>query len=124
MADFNPVMVVPIYMHGSAFTRMLPTLLPFGMPVIIVDDGSDSDNAKLLEALEAKHDQLHLTRHSHNRGKGAAVATALKKAQTMGFTHALQIDGDGQHDVNDIPAFLSASCDNPHALILGVPQYA
>ena len=45
MTDFKPVMIVPIYMHGSAFARMLPGLLPFGLPLIVVDDGSDSDNA-------------------------------------------------------------------------------
>ncbi len=123
MTDFKPVMIVPIYMHGSAFARMLPGLLLFGLPVIVVDDGSDSDNAEVLEALDAKHDQLHLMRHQRNRGKGAAVATALKKAQAMGFTHALQIDGDGQHDVDDIPAFLSAARDDPNALILGVPEF-
>ncbi|MCZ6855897.1 MAG: glycosyltransferase family 2 protein [Gammaproteobacteria bacterium] len=123
MTDFKPVMIVPIYMHGSAFARMLPGLLPFGLPLIVVDDGSDSDNAAVLEALEAKHGQLYLTRHDRNRGKGVAVATALKKAQAMGFTHALQIDGDGQHHVDDIPAFLSAARDDPDALVLGVPEF-
>ena len=123
MIDFKPVIIVPVYMHGSAFSRMLPKLQQFGLPIIVVDDGSDSDNANLLQALDAEHDHFYLKRHRFNRGKGAAVVTGLKKAATMGFTHALQIDSDGQHDVDDIPAFLSTARDNPSAVILGVPKF-
>ncbi|MCZ6618970.1 MAG: glycosyltransferase family 2 protein [Gammaproteobacteria bacterium] len=123
MDDFKPVVIVPVYLHGSAFSLMLPRLLRFGLPIIVVDDGSDSDSARLLQALAAGHNRLYLKRHELNRGKGAAVATGLKKAETMGFTHALQIDGDGQHDAGDIPAFLAAARNNPGAVVLGVPKF-
>ena len=123
MDSFKPVIVVPVYMHGAAFSRMLPRLHRFGLPIIVVDDGSDPDSASMLQALDAEHDHLYLKRHPLNRGKGAAMATGFKKAQTMGFTHALQIDGDGQHDAEDIPVFLSAARDDPSAVILGVPKF-
>ena len=43
----------------------------------------------------------------------------FKEAIRLGFTHAIQIDADGQHDFNDIPKFLEASRLNPEAMILG-----
>ena len=41
----------------------------------------------------------------------------------MGFTHALQIDADCQHNTKDIPAFLALSRMHPKAIISGVPIY-
>jgi len=41
----------------------------------------------------------------------------------MGFTHALQIDADGQHATADIPLFLAAMAESPNALIAGYPQF-
>src|SRR5690606_17949432 len=40
-----------------------------------------------------------------------------------GFSHALQIDADGQHDAADIPALLALAKANPEALVSGWPQY-
>jgi len=41
----------------------------------------------------------------------------------LGYSHALQIDADGQHDVRDIPAFLAASVAQPDSVICGCPVY-
>ena len=47
----------------------------------------------------------------------------FKEAIRLGFTHAIQIDADGQHDFNDIPKFLEASRLNSQAIILGNPLF-
>jgi hypothetical protein len=44
----------------------------------------------------------------------------LRKA---GFTHALQIDADGQHDASDVPKFVAAGRDHPRHVICGIPVY-
>ena len=41
--------------------------------------------------------QISLLKHEDNQGKGAAVRTGLLAAYERGFTHALQVDADGQH---------------------------
>jgi hypothetical protein len=41
----------------------------------------------------------------------------------MGYTHALQVDADGQHALDDIPAFVQASQAHPQALVGGAPAY-
>ena len=58
-----------------------------------------------------------------NGGKGAAVISGLEKAYEMGFTHALQMDADGQHDADAIPFFLKAAKKHPFDLVAGMPQY-
>ena len=42
-------------------------------------------------------------------------------ARAAGFTHALQIDADGQHDLSKLPEFLALGESNPEALIAGAP---
>ena len=64
-----------------------------------------------------------MIRRERNGGKGAAVKTGLRAAQELGFSHALQIDADGQHDTADIPKFLARAAERPQAAVLGHPVY-
>jgi glycosyltransferase involved in cell wall biosynthesis len=73
----------------------------------------------------ARHEPnwITLLTRRENGGKGAAVIDGFKEAIRLGFTHAIQIDADGQNDLNDIPKFLEACRLNPQALILGNPIF-
>jgi glycosyltransferase involved in cell wall biosynthesis len=64
-----------------------------------------------------------LLRHEKNRGKGSAVLTALRYASQAGYSHAVQIDADGQHRIADIPGFIEQALAHPRALIVGYPEY-
>jgi glycosyltransferase involved in cell wall biosynthesis len=90
--------------------------------LIVVDDGSNAPAREVLRQLEQKG-MAHIVRRDRNGGKGAAVKTGLAVASQLGFTHALQIDADGQHDLTDVPKFLQVSMKNPEALILGTPLF-
>ncbi len=92
------------------------------VPVLVVDDGSAAPARAVLDALAARGVATVL-RHDRNRGKGAAVKTGLAAARERGFTHALQVDADGQHDLADVPRFLEAARDAPEALVLGEPVF-
>jgi glycosyltransferase involved in cell wall biosynthesis len=95
-----------------------------GLPVILVDDASDSECADEILALQAADNRVTALRHDLNRGKGAAVISGLIAAKKAGFTHALQVDADGQHNLNDVTRFLDAARANPDELICGRPQFA
>src|SRR5881394_173256 len=58
-----------------------------------------------------------------NGGKGAAVMAGLRTATAAGYTHAAQVDADGQHDLSDLPNLLAAARANPEALICGEPRF-
>ena len=70
---------------------------------LVIDDGSPDDTATEAEASGAK-----VIRHSTNLGKGAALKTGLDYAVSIEAAFYLFLDGDGQHDPSDIPAFIDA----------------
>jgi len=117
--SFAPCAVVPCYNHGAAVGAVVARLRAQGLPVIVVDDGSDAPTARVLDSLEG----VQLIRHPRNAGKGAAVVRGLREAARLGFTHALQVDADGQHCLDDVPRFLERGRATPEAVICGEPIY-
>lgn len=118
---FRPCVVIPCYNHGMMMASVLARLAPFTLPVLIVDDGSDAATARQLDALVGPGVQLH--RLTTNQGKGVAVLAGLTEMARQGFTHAVQVDADGQHQIEDCPRLLEAARAAPEALISGQPQY-
>lgn len=120
----NVCIVVPHYDHLEQFRRFLPRLASSQLPLIVVDDASpDSVCDELEELLGSATVDTTLVRHERNQGKGGTVATGLRTAFAAGFTHALQVDADGQHDVAQVPAFIEAAEQQPDALICGEPVF-
>ncbi|POZ60247.1 glycosyltransferase family 2 protein [Chromobacterium alticapitis] len=115
--------VVPVYNHGDAVGSVVAALRAQNLPCVLVDDGSDAYCAGVLDALAAADEQVHLVRLAVNSGKGGAMIAGLRAALKLGFSHALQIDADGQHDSADIPRFLELASRQPAALICGCPLY-
>ena len=119
---FDPVIVIPVFQHGEALNDTVLRLCAWGIPLIVVDDGSDpAQNRLIRKACRGDHVML-LTRNS-NGGKGAAVIDGLKEAKRRGCTHVFQIDADGQHDFSCLPKFIRAAQQHPAALILGYACY-
>ncbi|WP_321814954.1 MULTISPECIES: glycosyltransferase family 2 protein [unclassified Paraburkholderia] len=116
--------VIPIYNHKDAIGDTVANLIVHGLPLFVVDDGSDEATQQVLAGLALRYgSQLTLLRLPVNGGKGAAVMAGLRAARNAGYTHALQIDADGQHDAADVPRFLAAAQAKPHAVVLGRPVY-
>lgn len=116
--------VIPIYNHKDEIGSTLERLMPHGLPIVVVDDGSnEATQAVLAELADRWSPMMSLLRLDVNGGKGAAVMAGLKAARDAGFTHALQIDADGQHDTADVPRFLDAARAAPDAVVLGRPVY-
>ncbi|MDU6431746.1 MAG: glycosyltransferase [Pantoea sp.] len=119
--DFSPCVVIPCYNHGATMASVLARLAPFKLPIIIVDDGSDAATQQQLAQLHT--DQLDILRLPANQGKGAAVIFGLRAARQQGYTHALQLDADGQHAIEDVPLMLAEARRYPEQLISGRPRY-
>jgi len=118
----NPCAVIPVYNHETAVPAVVDALLAAGLPCVLVDDASSPACAAVLEHL-AQGENIFLIRLAVNQGKGGAVMAGLREASRLGFTHALQVDADGQHDLRDVATFMQVSQQNPEALICGYPQY-
>lgn len=119
----NSCILIPCYNHAAPLAAVLARLAEFKLPCLLVDDGSEPVAAAALDALAAQHPWVSLLRHPHNQGKGGAVMTGLRRAHELGFSHALQVDADGQHDLTDLPALLAEARQHPAALVSGRPLY-
>jgi len=115
--------VVPVYNHEHAVAGTVVGLRAYGLPVVLIDDGSGQSCAEELRRIAAGDPKVRLLRLPENQGKGGAVMAGLIAAAEGGFTHALQIDADGQHDPADLPGFIAAVTEHPSALICGEPRF-
>lgn len=114
--------VIPVYNHHASLEGVVAALRAHDLPVILVDDGSAAATHQVMDAQAAQAGVscLHLPQ---NRGKGAAVMAGMALADEQGFTHALQVDADGQHDLDDVPKLLALARAHPQQLVSGCPQY-
>ncbi|MBV1788289.1 glycosyltransferase family 2 protein [Marinobacterium sp. D7] len=121
---FRAAIVIPVYNHEEAIGPTLANVLEYGYPVLLVDDGSSPACRDVLIDLDREYgDRVHLIRLERNGGKGAAVKAGLRQLLNMGYTHGVQIDADGQHDLNDLPLFMEMGQTSPDALVTGYPRY-
>ncbi|WP_367598372.1 glycosyltransferase family 2 protein [Pseudomonas fulva] len=118
----KPCAVIPVYNHEQAVPAVVDDLLRAGLPCVLVDDASDTGCAQVLARL-AEQTNVFLVTLPVNQGKGGAVMAGLREAARLGFSHALQVDADGQHDLGDVQTFLEHSRHAPQALVCGYPQY-
>jgi glycosyltransferase involved in cell wall biosynthesis len=119
---FRPCVIIPSYNNPLTIRRVVLAVKQHVPDVIVVDDGSAAEGREAIAALGT--DGLAAVHHRDaNGGKGAAVKDALRLARDAGFTHALQVDADGQHTLEDIPRMIDAAREAPDALVLGQPVF-
>lgn len=120
---FTPCALIPVFNHHQKIEQVLLQLHALGLPCILVDDGSHTECADLLTALSNRCQWIYLLRLPQNSGKGVAVCEGLQLAYRQGYSHALQVDADGQHDLSDAPQFLQQGVEFPEAVISGMRAY-
>lgn len=117
------VIVIPAYEPGETFVDFVKTLKKqLGLPIVIVNDGSQEDKTPLFDALKTTATVLT---HEKNKGKGAAMKTAIAyvNKELPEEDGVLFADADGQHTVEDITKLLAAFKDHTEALVLGVRAF-
>jgi len=115
--------IVPHFNHLAELQSYLPALLACGLPVLVVDDGSDPAVREALRRLLARHESVELVLREDNGGKGAAIVSGIRAALERGFTHGIGMDADGQHDVGDVARMRRAAEAHPGSIISGLPQF-
>jgi glycosyltransferase involved in cell wall biosynthesis len=115
--------LIPCFDHGEPLRSVLESLAIFALPCLVVDDGSAPETRAALARAERELSFVRVQRLPENMGKGIALAEGYRLAAAGGFTHALQLDADGQHDAAAVPDFLEAMQKDPDALVLGQPIF-
>ena len=106
--------LIPCLNEEGAIGRVVGEALALGLPVIVVDDGSDDRTPEIVAGLA-----VTLLRHPTRRGKGEALRTGFREALRLGFDAVVTMDGDGQHLASDIPAILAAARQYPGSIVIG-----
>jgi glycosyltransferase involved in cell wall biosynthesis len=119
---FRPCAIVPTYDNPGTVRQVVERLREHLVDVIVVDDGSGPAGRAAVEQL-GRDGLARTLRREKNGGKGAAVQSGFAESRALGFSHALQVDADGQHDLGDVRAFLEAARGDPAALVLGRPVF-
>ena len=107
--------VIPTYNNAGTLEQVVLDVLDYCSDVIVVNDGSTDDTAKILQGIAG----VTVVSYEKNRGKGYALKKGFQKALELGFAYAITIDADGQHLASDIPLMLQANREHPGALIVG-----
>jgi glycosyltransferase involved in cell wall biosynthesis len=116
--------IIPVYNHENAISEVLARIKYLGIPTLLVNDGSSPLCSQILaDCVKSESSWLTLINRPENGGKGAAVLDGFKAASALGFTHALQVDADGQHNIDDIPVFIKVAKQQPGALVIGQPVF-
>jgi glycosyltransferase involved in cell wall biosynthesis len=110
--------VVPAYQEGPRIARVVEAASQY-LPVVVVDDGSTDDTATRAQAAGAT-----VLRQVPNAGKGAALRAGFRHALELGAAAVVTLDADGQHDPDEIPAFLAVYAETRPALVIGRRDFA
>ena len=106
--------VVPAFREEARIAEVVREAKRFVDTVLVIDDClPDETSAKALAA------GAMVIRHEVNKGKGAGLKTAFARLAELGYTHGITMDGDGQHDAEQIPLFLKAIEEPGVALVAG-----
>ena len=111
--------IIPVYNERHAIELLLKRVeaTPYEKEIILVDDGSTDGTREILERLARDHrDQVHLLLHPQNRGKGAAIQTAIERV--TGDIVIIQ-DADLEYDPQDYPALLGPILDGHADVVFG-----
>ena len=122
-ASFRPCAIIPTRNHWLAIDRVVAALRALDLPVFVIDDGSDEPARTALAGLKTQDLGGGFHRFEVNQGKGGAVLQGVQMALAAGYSHAVQVDADGQHDLSALPKLLERARRHPEALVTGVPSY-
>jgi len=105
---------IPAYNEEKTIAKVILKARKYVDKVIVCDDGSTDMTAEIAEALGTE-----VIRHERNMGKGAAIRSLFKKAREEIADVTITIDGDAQHDPDEIPLLLKVMKETGADIVIG-----
>ncbi len=116
LQQVKTLIIVPAYNEEGSIVKTVNEILDLGgsLSVVVVNDGSTDNTAR-----EARTTRAYVISLPFNLGIGGAVQTGFKFAQQNGFDLAVQVDGDGQHDINFLKRLIEPVINNEADMSIG-----
>lgn len=115
MQNMKIFIAIPAYNEEKVIQSVIDEVRAAGYEnLVVVDDGS-ADQTQL----KAAEKGVYALKHKINRGKGAATKTAIEAAKLLKADIIVTIDGDGQHDPNDIKSLIEPIIQDQADVVLG-----
>src|SRR5947208_4251675 len=113
--DSKILVAIPAFNEGPTIGSVVLKARQFASEVVVVDDGSTDDTAETAALAGA-----HVIQHARNLGKGVAIRTAWLYARERAPDAFVLLDGDHQHDPNDVPRLVETVLSGKSDLVLGL----
>jgi glycosyltransferase involved in cell wall biosynthesis len=111
--------LIPAFNEAPYIARIVEETRGHVETVIVIDDGSSDETARIALAAGATCLGLPV-----NSGKSSALRMGIDYARAHGFTRVITLDGDGQHLPEDIPAMLRVAEETGADMVIGARPFA
>ncbi len=105
---------IPAFNEEKTIGEIVEKSLQYADKVIVCNDGS-TDNTEE----KAKEKGATIINHKKNLGYGAAIIALFEEARKQNAEIMITLDGDGQHNPEQIPALVSALTENNVDVVIG-----
>jgi len=115
--------IMPVYNEQAtlerAIARILTAPVQMDISILAVDDASTDSSSALLTQFAINDPRITVIRHQGNRGKGAAVRSAIARLGDIGADYAIIHDADLEYDPADYPRMLAPIIDGRADVVFG-----
>jgi len=105
---------IPAYNEEKTIAKVILKAKKYVDKVIVCDDGSTDMTAEIAQALGAE-----LIKHERNTGYGAAIGSLFRRAREYNPDIIITLDGDGQHNPDDIPKLIEPIVKGEADIVIG-----
>lgn len=108
------IVCIPAYNEEETISDVVKKSLKFSDKVIVCNDGSSDRTADV-----AKESGAQVISHKKNLGYGAAISSLFKKARKENVDIMITLDGDSQHNPDQIPILVNELTKNNVDVVIG-----